>query len=521
MSQKTERRIAFGLCFLVALGTVVPYVIAIQAVRPNTFTGFLINPVDGFSYLAKMRQGAEGEWLFRLPYAPHPGSAVFLYGYYIFLGHFADFLHLPLITLFHTARFLAAVGMFWLGFYFFKTFLSDTFEAWAAFLLSLFGAGMGWIFGFLGIQTSDLSIPESIPFQTAYTNAHFPFANLLLLGAVLAVVREGSLLKRALVAGVCGLLLAVVLPFSLASLFVFLILWLAWESVIFFHTQDWQAAWGHNRARVTSFLALAVGAGPLLLYDFWLTKNHPVIALWTQQNQTPSPPIYSYLIGYSPVLLLAIVAVFRHSSRSSSKGRLLIAWAVSNFLLLYAPFNLQRRLTLGLYFPLACLAAIGLHSVVSNPARRRLLLIALIVVMIPSNLLVVLTGIDRVSRSDPDFIYWPGEVADYQFLTHVPRGSLILAAPDTGNRLPAFADVRVLYGHPFETPNAVQQEALIDDLFRWDGPADTGLERLISLGVNYVYYGKRERNIGTPTWLPLCPTVYVGREVRILLVKDS
>ncbi len=520
MSQKTERRIAFGLCLLVALGTVAPYAVALQAAKPNTFTGFLINPVDGFSYLAKMRQGADGEWLFRLPYAPNPGSAAFLYGYYIFLGHVADFLKVPLIVLFHAARFLAGIGLFWLGFYFFKTFLQDKFEAWAAFLLSLFGAGLGWIFGLLGLQTSDLSIPESIPFQTAYTNAHFPLANLLLLGAVLAVVKEGSLRKRALIAGMCGLFLAIVLPFSLASLFVFLILWLAWECAVFLHKQDWRAAWRYNRARFTSFLALAVGAGPLLLYDFWLTKNHPVLSLWTQQNQTPSPPISAYLIGYSPVLLLAIAAAVRRDSRSSARGRLLIVWAVSNFLLLYAPFNLQRRLTLGLYFPLAGLAAVGLHSVVSNPARRRLLLIASILIMIPSNLVVVLTGIDRVSRSDPDFIDQPGEVADYRLLTQVPDGSLILAAPDTGNRLPAFADVRVLYGHPFETPNAAQQEALIDELFRWDGPGDAGLERLISLGVDYVFYGWRERSIGYPTWLPLCKTVFVGRDVRILQVND-
>ncbi len=522
MSQKTEQRIAFGLCLLIALVTVVPYVVAIQAAKPNTFTGFLINPVDGFSYLAKMHQGVQGGWLFRLPYAPQPGSAVFLYGYYIFLGHLADFLLVPLIYLFHAARILAAAGMFWLGFSFFNTFLSERFDKWAAFLLSLFGAGLGWIFGLLGMQTSDLSIPESIPFQTAYTNAHFPFANLLLLGAVLAVAKEGSLRKRVLTAGLCGFLLAIVLPFSLASLFVVLILWLVWEGAIILRTQDWRAVWKQNRARSMAFLALAAGAGPLLLYDFWLTKNHPVIALWNQQNQTPSPAISAYLIGYSPVLLFALVAVIHRDSRSSPQGRLLVTWAVSNFLLLYAPFSLQRRLTLGLYFPLVCLAALGLHRVISNPARRRLALTALIVIMIPSNLIVVLTGIDRVKKSDPDFIHWPGEVADYQYLaTHIPEGSLILAAPDTGNRLPAFADVRVLYGHPFETPDAEQQEALITDLFQWNGSSNAGFERLISLGVDYVYYGRREKSIGTPTWLPLCTTVYEGHDVRILQVIDS
>jgi hypothetical protein len=522
MSDRAERRIAFGLCLLVVLGTVAPYFVAVRLAQPNAFTGFLINPIDGFSYLAKMHQGSEGEWLFCLPYASDPGSAVFIFGYYLFLGHIADFLHIPLLTLFHLARALAAIGMFWLGFLFFRLFLRERFERWAAFLLSLFGAGMGWLFGLFGIETSDLSIPESIPFQTAYANAHFPFANLLLLAAAVAIVREGNLRWRVIAAGLCGLLLSLVLPFSLASLVVFLGLWLAWESAIILRAQDWQAVWSHNKAYFIPFGGLLAGAGPLLLYEFWLTKSHPVISLWNSQNQTPSPPVTAYLIGYSPVLLLAIGAIFHPDGRKSSRNRLLLVWVVSNALLLYAPFNLQRRLTLGLYFPMACLAAIGLRCLFQNPARQRLVLIAVIIVVIPSNLLLVLTGIDRVKIADPAFIHRPGEVLAYEWLSeHIPKGSLILAAADTGNRLPAYADVRVLYGHPFETPDAEQKEALVDELLRWDGPGDEGMQRLISLGVDYVFFGTREMEIGTPTWLSMCSIIYETQEIQILQVIDS
>ncbi len=522
MSDRVERWVAFGLCVLVVLATVAPYFTAVRLAQPNAFTGFLINPIDGFSYLAKMHQGSEGEWLFRLPYASEPGSAVFIFGYYLFLGHAADFLHIPLLTLFHLTRALAAVGMFWLGFVFFRMFLRERFERWIAFLFSLFGAGMGWLFGLFGMETSDLSIPESIPFQTAYTNAHFPFANLLLLAAVIAIVHEGNLRRRAVGAGLCGLLLSLVLPFSLASLVVFLGLWLVWESAIILRTQNWKVMWSHNKAHIIPFAGLLAGAGPLLLYEFWLTNAHPVIALWNSQNQTPSPPVTAYLIGYSPVLLLALVAIFQPDSRKSSRNRLLLIWVISNFLLLYAPFNLQRRLTLGLYFPMACLAAIGLRRLLKNSARQRLVLIAVIIVVIPSNLLLVLTGIDRVRHADPAFIHWHGEVLAYAWLSeHVPEGSLILAAADTGNRLPAYADVRVLYGHPFETPDAERQEALVNNLLRWDGRGDEGLQRLISLGVDYVFFGKREMEVGTPTWLSMCTIVYEAQEIQILQVTDS
>jgi hypothetical protein len=100
------------------------------------------------------------------------------------------------------------------------------------------------------------------------------------------------------------------------------------------------------------------------------------------------------------------------------------------------------------------------------------------------------------------------------------KDPLILAAAGTGNRLPAYADVRVLYGHPFETPNAEQQEKLVVDLFQWDGSAEAGYQQLISLGIEYVFYGQREMEIGTPVWLSKCNPVYNAQGIRIFQVTD-
>jgi hypothetical protein len=143
----------------------------------------------------------------------------------------------------------------------------------------------------------------------------------------------------------------------------------------------------------------------------------------------------------------------------------------------------------------------------------------IIILVIPSNLLIVMAGIDRINQADPNFIHYGGEVQAYRWMSRfIPEDSLILAARDTGNRLPAFANVRVLYGHPFETPNAEQQEQLVLDLLQWDGDAGEGYERLISLEVDYVFYGQWEMEIGTPTWLSMCSPIYDMKEVRIFQV---
>jgi hypothetical protein len=84
---------------------------------------------------------------------------------------------------------------------------------------------------------------------------------------------------------------------------------------------------------------------------------------------------------------------------------------------------------------------------------------------------------------------------------NVEPGDLILAAPYTGNRLPAYADVRVLYGHPFETPNAERARAEVEAAFSGSMRSADGLRWLAKNGVGYVFYGPLERALGTPEWL--------------------
>ena len=516
MKNRVEWISTLGLCLAVAGVTVAPYFLASKLDQSEIFSGFLINPVDGFSYLAKMRQGVDGSWLFHLPYAPEPGPGTFVYVYYLFLGHVANWLRLPLLTVYHAARFLAAAIMFFLAFVFYKRTLSESRATWIAFLLTLFGSGLGWLAIPFGIQTSDLFIPESIPFLTAYTNAHFPLAAAAILGGVLSVLGNGRLEIRLLLAFICGNLLGAVLPFSVVSLAVAILVWLVWE----FHSQGWRSGvtslWLNQRPRLLSTLALLVGTLPWLIYDLWLTLTHPVLAAWTAQNITPSPPLLNYILGYGLILIFGVVGVAVTWPPRQPEKRLLLAWVVSNGILLYAPFSLQRRLTLGLFFPLAGLAAMGIQRLVRSRNWRRIALVIVIALSVPSNLIVVSAGLSSVRIGEPAVVHLHDELDAYQWLgEHAPRQSLVLAAPDTGNRLPVFADVRVLYGHPFETPDADTQKALVESIYAWNGPIEEGRRLLSNQGIDLIFYGQRERALGQPTWIEGLPLVFQSGEVEI------
>jgi hypothetical protein len=514
VNEKKDLWIAGGLSLaVVLLFTVVPYMSAARMdVGQGSFGGFLINPIDGFSYLAKMRQGYEGSWLLELPYAADPGKPTLLYTYHVLLGHVARLLGAPLLVIYHAARALGAFGMYIVGFLFLRRALPDRRSTWAAYLLTLLASGLGWLAEPLGVLSIDLWVPEAIPLLAAYTNAHFGLAVAALIGAALVIIEPAMNLSWRLIASTaCGFVLGMVFPFGVGTLLGVFAAWLLWE--LLRTGAEKRRAWLQSqRERLFTIAALLAAALPWLIYDFWISQSHPVIKIWTAQNQTPSPPLLNTILGFGLVFVLALLglrAAFRYEA-----GRLMACWLMVNMVLLYVPFSLQRRLALGLFFPMAGLAALGLSSLVRN--RVRILLALTLVLTIPTNLLVIAAGMWGVRSADPALVILPEEAAAFAWLeANAPGGSLVLAGAENGNRLPAFADVRVLYGHPFETPHAETSLQSIVALFTWRDSADTGLDLLRSTAVDWVLYGPRERELGEPTWLEELPLVFEQDQVAI------
>lgn len=519
VSRRTEWILVGGLAALAVGLTIVPYLLANAAVSGRAvFGGFLIHPLDGFSYLAKMRQGFNGAWAFHLPYAAEPGEGAFAFVYLLLLGHLARLSGAPLLTIYHGARAVAALAMFLIAFGFYEHILPNRSSRWVAYVLTLFCAGVGWLGLPSGFFATDLWMPESIPFLSAYANAHFPLASACILGGALAICNsELALARRSLVCAVCGFTLGAVLPFVVLSLAAFLAIWNAWEIGLTGGIASWKRVWRDHRRDLLPSGALVAAAAPWIVYDFWLTRTQPALEVWNAQNQTPSPPPFDYILGFGLVLLLAVIGAILARPDKNRLGRLMLTWLIVTALLLYAPINVQRRLTQGLFFPMAAMAALGLQSI----SRRWRVLFAPVLLMtftlsVPSNITVVLAGLDGVSRLEPRVVLSQAEADAYHWADdQIPPGSLILAGETAGNRLPAFADVRVVFGHPFETPQATAERDWMEAMYSWSGDANIGLDQLRARGVEYVYFGHEERHIGTPTWLDQLAIVFKEGDVSI------
>lgn len=513
--------LVFGLSLAVTFCTLLPYVAARWLAHPAVFGGFLVNPTDGYSYLAKMRQGWQGSWLFQLPYAADPGQGAFIFVYHLFLGHLARLFQLPLVNVYHGARLLASLAMYLLAFAFFKQVLADRQSRWIAYVLTLFGSGLGWVGLLLGITPSDLTIPESIPFLTAYTNAHFPLAAAAVLGIAICVVGEGSTIRRTLGTFFGATVLAIVLPFSAMGMAVVFLTWSAWE-VLRAARSGFNAGKEDLTRKLAPIMGFFLGVSPWGAYDIWVQSRHPALRAWSAQNITPSPPPIHYILGFGLVLALALAGAALARPHRTTSGRLLLTWVAATGLMLYAPFPLQRRLSLAVFFPLAGLAALGFQSLCGKRRRSKTALIILLLLSAPSNILVVLTGMASVEQQQPLMVLTRSELAAYVWIQdNLPSDALVLAAPDTGNRLPAFATVRVLAGHPFETPYAEAKAELVQELYESDQPAMEVRTRLDRLGVDAVLYGPRERELGDAKWLARMTPSFDEGNFRIYRLAGS
>ena len=195
--------------------------------------------------------------------------------------------------------------------------------------------------------------------------------------------------------------------------------------------------------------------------------------------------------------------------------------------LVYMPLALQRRLIIGLGLPLAMLAALGVTRWLSTyvSIQRARWLAALVVALSAVGtlfLLLVLTLGALSQRQQPNL---PGplylsqdEVAGMRWLLANAPDEVVLAAPRTSMLLPGRAGVRVFYGHPYETGNALVKEAQAERFFRGQQSMEEWQELKDRYAIGYVFFGLAEHKMGPNDLLAQMEPAFHQGEVTIYRV---
>ena len=500
----------FGFLLLMLLVITVPYLAAYQAGGQDfVFGGFLLNPQDGNSYLAKMEEGRLGAWRFTLPYTAQPGEGAYLFLFYITLGHLAGWLTLSNVLVFHLAR-LAGAVMLWIALFRFlaEVFSGEPRRRSRAFLLAIAGSGLGWIAALAGGFTSDFWVAEAYPFLSMYANPHFPLGL-----AILIELLRGSLrpltLRGATWQALLGLLLAVIQPFAVVVTAALLGIKSVWESIEAKKFSGWQGV-----------IAAILPGGLFLVYQYWATLSDPVLSGWNAQNLTASPKVWDFLLSFSPAFLMGMVGLFALAkTHQLARYRLAVIWFIAGVVLAYLPFNLQRRFLLGFYLPCVLLAVIGVDFL-SARFKLRFLWPLTVAVALPTNLIILAAGVFGVQSHDPLIYLTRAENQAMEWVAaNTDQASIVLASPQCGMYLPARTGRRVLYGHPFETVNADEEKQQVIGFFEGNTAVGQAEAWLTERNVAYIFYGPRERALGEPPVLETSTAVYQSGDVTVYAFK--
>jgi hypothetical protein len=235
-------------------------------------------------------------------------------------------------------------------------------------------------------------------------------------------------------------------------------------------------------------------------YGVLAIRADPALSGWSVQNQTPSPPVWDWLLSFGLVTVLAAPGVMGVARRRSDGDLLLVAWVLAASVGMYVPLALQRRLALGLHVPLALLAAFGWWQVLRPRLRARLrkpLTTVMLAFSTLANLFLMAMFALGALAGEPSFYLSDGEWEALAWLREeVAHDAVVLCAPQTGMFVPAWAGQRVVYGHEFETIEAERREAQVEAY--WAGEMSPAEQEslLQENNVSYVLVGPRELEIG-------------------------
>lgn len=521
MTQIKRKEWPFVVVFAVIVMTLtcLPYILG--AVRSNAdwrFSGFVIGVEDGNSYLAKMQQGAHGQWLFQLSYAiePHPASLVFLF--FIILGKVIGAivgtadpirLHDALVVGFHVARVICGLAMIAVTYCFLAELLPRIKQRRIALVLATIGGGLGWVL--IAIPKAGLPLefysPETFGFLHLYSLPHLALVRALMLGGLLFYL--WALRGRwvwALAAGAAWFLMTLIQPFYMVIVFGLLAIHIALLGALALRQRESELVRGVDlgaaavRAIWVGAIAGAFGL-PLVAYTFFLFLIDPIYQVWGAQNIILSPPAWHYLAAYGLVVIAGLFGLRSLFRRNLMACLLIIGWIALMPFLLYAPYNLQRRFAEGVFVPLVALAVLGLTIGFGKGRQRRtvtrlgpMLLLAL---SLPGTLLVWVGGFFAVMQPKEPVFQAQDAVATYAFLGHsLPSRGIVLSSYEFGNAVPAYGYLVAYMGHGPETPYLEGKRATAATFYDSSTISYERQNLFNGQGAPYVVIGPHEHELG-------------------------
>ena len=486
------------------------------------YKGIFFDAQDYAVHLSMLRAGMQGDWTYHFRFTSEPHQGAYTRLFYIALGQANRALELDPALLFEVARWLFGYAALFAIYALTKRVFQESLWQRAAFLLAVFGSGLGWLqllFGWMPgpITPIDFWLIDAYVFFGTALFPHFSFVTAALCLVFLLYLDFLDKGRWTRVAGIA--VIAIFTQFVNPIAFVLVDLALAAATLTV-----WIRAGKINRQHVLALGVIAVAQLPLLVYNFTLLNNDPVWSQFTRQNETLSPPPVYYLWGFGLLWPLALVGLMDavHQRRPALLGAAI--WIVTGLALAYSPFAIQRRFLHGVTIPLALLAAQGMMQVVQSLSRkypavaRRAASLAIVAVFLVSLSSVYLSlGRSMFLLTHPKEFFYPAALdpALAWLDDNVAPDDFVLSAIPSGQLIAQKTNLRVYLGHPMETLDFEAKSRLVKDYYQ--GKSNPAW--LETTAVRWVLYGPYERALTGGADFPAAELEIAYRSAEVVIYR--
>lgn len=492
------------------------------------FMGGIHKYSDVATYLSRMVQGRDGDWLVHLQHTPEAHRSALINPLYTALGHLSRWTIDSNIITFHVARLLASLIMYLSIYQLAATIWVRVRSRRIFFILASLGMGLGWLVATFTGETwsADLLFVQPFPFLGTLVGVHYPLAVALL--ALLSAVSVSvfrpmncewpTVNNQAVVGLLATLALSFVYPEALIPLS------LAFGATTAVHW--WQARQVQQR-ELAWMSWLLIPSVPLAAYYFLTMTRNPVIATWIQQHSLDGLHPLALPVGISLLVAIGLPSLLRAVRRlEADTDRFMLLWllAMLSTFYLVAPFRPSFLTALSL--PLAYFATRSLETVwlaqMSRSAKRRWFIFGVVLLSFGPLYVTLVPIVPLVQGATIAAMPPPAYRSALEWLNNRLREeNVVLASPIISSWIPAWTGARVVYGHDRETMQPqVKQKAVLgwyqaedeDTCRRLRGPQSSPFG---SYYIDYALLGPLERELGQGTCLQNFQLIAVFDDVEV------
>lgn len=527
----------FWIFFLFVFFTsFIPMYLAEKVVPGSSRYGFPIKFLnDHFQYVVMIKNGREGDLRFRNPYTEEPDfPPIIMQPFYNVIGLFSRPFNFSLFQIMEVSR-LVSVAVFLFAVLCLVSLVSNsTIVRNLSFIFFVVSTNTWWI-----VRKGSVNLigePETYSnwFQVYQKLTMLPphhYISVILMFFIFIAIagfRKNLTYRRVLGCLFLSFFLGFLHPYTavatgyIVGIFVILSFFVERNNI---------------KKYIVGLFAVGMGVVPGVVYNLYLLK-----VIWksatTQVNTLSwSPPLISfqtYILALGPLIILAVLSLFDKNTWIHPLKRIVVLWLVIPTVVFFLP-NIGvptggiRLFQTYQHIPLAVLAAIGIHGVISKITKINLKVLVTCIVTI----IVIAYSIppyffsvqSHVNTTNNYFYVVKIIEASRETMEYLEKNSekdsVVMTGEILGSFLPIFTHNKVIIGHDGNNRNYVKKRKEIQSFlggFVPIGEVETYLRRY---QVKYIVFGLDAMNFSETPYskLPFFELVFSGGGAQIFKIN--